>query len=134
MLNLSNYADFFTTAKTSIEDGTFAKLTLAKTIGKPELQNIYVRTKVEDGILKLAVTFKIYKDGLQEIEKIIALSEMESELIPYINNPFMSVLLFTTEADVTMKLNKKRLATITEQAPTFKNADAVLIEYLAKKH
>jgi hypothetical protein len=134
MLNLSTYADFFTTAKTSIEDGTFAKLTLAKTIGKPELQNIYVRTKVEDGILKLAVTFKIYKDGLQEIEKTIALSEMESELIPYINNPFMSVLLFTTEADVTMKLNKKRLATITEQAPTFKNADAVLIEYLAKKH
>ena len=134
MLNLSTYTDFFTTAKTSIEDGTFAKLTLAKTIGKPELQNIYVRTKVEDGILKLAVTFKIYKDGLQEIEKTIALGEMESELIPYINNPFMSVLLFTTEADVTMKLNKKRLATITEQPPTFKNADAVLIEYLAKKH
>jgi hypothetical protein len=134
MLNLSTYTDFFTTAKTSIEDGTFAKLTLAKTIGKPELQNIYVRTKVEDGFLKLAVTFKIYKDGLQEIEKTIALSEMESELIPYINNPFMSVLLFTTEADVTMKLNKKRLATITEQAPTFKNADAVLVEYLAKKH
>jgi hypothetical protein len=134
MLNLSTYTDFFTTAKTSIEDGTFAKLTLAKTIGKPELQNIYVRTKVEDGILKLAVTFKIYKDGLQEIEKTIALGEMESELIPYINNPFMSVLLFTTEADVTMKLNKKRLANITEQAPTFKNADAVLIEYLAKKH
>lgn len=134
MLNLSTYTDFFTTAKTSIEDGTFAKLTLAKTIGKPELQNIYVRTKVEDGILKLAVTFKIYKEGLQEIEKTIALSEMESVLIPYINNPFMSVLLFTTEADVTMKLNKKRLATITEQAPTFKNADAVLIEYLAKKH
>jgi hypothetical protein len=134
MLNLSTYTDFFTTAKTSIEDGTFAKLTLAKTIGKPELQNIYVRTKVEDGILKLAVTFKIYKDGLQEIEKTIALGEMESELIPYINNPFMSVLLFTTEADVTMKLNKKRLATITEQPPTFKNADAVLLEYLAKKH
>jgi hypothetical protein len=134
MLNLSTYTDFFTTAKTSIEDGTFAKLTLAKTIGKPELQNIYVRTKVEDGILKLAVTFKIYKDGLQEIEKTIALNEMESELIPYINNPFMSVLLFTTEADVTMKLNKKRLANITEQAPTFKNADAVLVEYLAKKH
>jgi hypothetical protein len=134
MLNLSTYTDFFTTAKTSIEDGTFAKLTLAKTIGKPELQNIYVRTKVEDGILKLAVTFKIYKDGLQEIEKTIALGEMESELIPYINNPFMSVLLFTTEADVTMKLNKKRLANITEQPPTFKNPDAVLVEYLAKKH
>lgn len=66
------------------------------------------------------VTFKIYKDGLQEIEKIIQIEELETEIVPYINNPFMSVLLFTIEADITMKLNKKRVASITEQPPTFK--------------
>ena len=132
MLNTLTYTDFFNRVKESINDGTFAKLTLAKTIGKPELQNIYVRTIVVDGLLKLNVTFKIYKEGLQEIEKIIEIEDMEAELIQYINNPFMSVLLFTTEADVTMKLNKKRVATITEQAPTFKNADAVLAEFRSK--
>ncbi len=132
MQNLTTYTDFFNTVKTSIDEGTFAKLTLAKTIGKPELQNIYVRTAIEEAVLKLSVTFKIYKEGLQEIEKTIALNDMEAELIPYINNPFMSVLLFTTEADVTMKLNKKRVATITEQPPTFKNADAVLLDFLNK--
>ncbi|MEZ4786743.1 MAG: hypothetical protein R2790_02400 [Flavobacterium haoranii] len=126
------YTDFFTRVKESISSGTFAKLTLAKTVGKPELQNIYVRTLVEENQLKLQLTFKIYKNGLQELVKICDIKEMEQELIPCINNPFLSCLLFTTEADITMKLNKKRVASITEQAPTFKNADPNLLEYLNK--
>lgn len=134
MPNTPTYTELFNRFKESINDGTFAKLTLAKTIGQTELQNIYIRTTVEDGVLKLALKFKIYKDGLEEIEKTITIEEVETELIPYINNPFLSVLLFTTEADVTLKLNKKRIATITEQPPTFKNADPVLLEFLASKN
>nr|WP_294933778.1 hypothetical protein [uncultured Flavobacterium sp.] len=129
MQNNITYTTFFDAVKASIEEGTFAKLTLTKTIGQPELQNIYVRTAVEDGVLKLAVTHKIYDKGLKEIEKIVELDAMEAELVPYINNPFMWVLLFTTEADITMKLNKKRIANITEQPPTFKNPDATLAEF-----
>ena len=132
MPNTETYTTFFNRVKESIDNGTFAKLTLAKTMGKPELINIYVRTAVVDNILKLNVTFKTYNEGLQETHKIIEIEDMETELVQYINNPFMSVLLFTTEADVTMKLNKKRVATITEQAPTFKNADAVLTEFRSK--
>ncbi|ESU26323.1 hypothetical protein FLJC2902T_28060 [Flavobacterium limnosediminis JC2902] len=129
MENNITFNTFFNAVRNSIHDGTFAKLTLTKTIGQPELQNIYVRTAVEDGVLKLSVTHKIYNEGLQEIEKIVELDTMEAELVPYINNPFMWVLLFTTEADITMKLNKKRIANITEQPPTFKNPDAVLAEF-----
>lgn len=132
MPNTATYITFFNRVKESITDGTFAKLTLAKTIGDPDLKNIYIRTTTEEGVLKLNVTQKIYIDGLQEIEKVINMEELESEVVPYINNPFMSVLLFTTEADVTMKLNKKRVANITEQPPTFKNADANLLEFLAQ--
>ena len=58
------------------------------------------------------------------------LATLTAELIPHINNPFLSALLFTTEADITLKLNKKRVARIDEQAPTFKNADASLVEFL----
>jgi hypothetical protein len=129
MLNTETYTQFFDAVRESIEEKTFAKLTLAKTIGKPELQNIYIRMAAENGVLKLAITHKIYNEGLQEIEKIVGLDQLEAETIPYINNPFMSVLLFTTEADITMKLNKKRVASIIEQPPTFKNADAVLLEF-----
>ena len=126
------YSEFFNQVRASITAGTFAKLTLAKTVGKPELQNIYVKTIVEDGILKLVMTHKIYTTEKQEVVKICKLDDLESELIPHINNPFLSALLFTTEADINLKLNKKRVARIEEQAPTFKNADANLVEFLGK--
>ena len=126
------FSEFFNKVSESIANGTFAKLTLSKTIGKPELQNIYVKTIVEDNILKLAMTHKIYITEKQEVLHIHPIENLESELIQYINNPFMWALLFTTEADITMKLNKKRVASIIEQPPTFKNADTNLVEFLNK--
>lgn len=130
MDNTNVFSEFFSHVKTSLTDGTFAKLTLAKTVGKPELQNIYVKTIVEDSILKLQFTYKIYTTEKQELVKITQLDCLESELLPYINNPFLSALLFTTDADITMKLNKKRIASIVVQPPTFKHADANLLYYL----
>jgi len=130
--NNITYTEFFNQVRASIANGTFAKLTLAKTVGNPELQNIYVKTIVEDNILKLSMTYKIYTTEKQELVKICKLDDLEAELIPQINNPFLSALLFTTEADITMKLNKKRVASIIEQPPTFKNADANLVEFLNK--
>ena len=126
------FTEFFNHVRASIANGTFAKLTLSKTIGKPELQNIYVKTIVEDGILKLAMTHKIYITEKQEVLHIHPIEELETELTQYINNPFMWALLFTTEADITMKLNKKRVASIIEQPPTFKNADSNLVEFLGR--
>ncbi len=130
MPNTLIYSLFFNRVKESISDGTFAKLTMAKTIGNTQLMNIYIRTNVDEIQLKLALTFKFQTE---EEVTILTIEEGLNELIQYINNPFMSALLFTTEADVTMKLNKKRVATIIEQAPTFKNADPILLEYLSKK-
>jgi hypothetical protein len=128
MPNSPTYTTFFNKFKESINDGTFAKLTLAKTIGNTQLMNIYVRTIIIEDKLLLNLKFKF-----QQEEEIVnyGIEEAIPILTTYINNPFLSVLLFTTQADVTLKLNKKRIATITEQAPTFKNADAVLLEYKA---
>ncbi len=127
-MNTETYSHFFSLVQESIKNKTFAKLTLAKTIGKPELQNIFVRTKIIDQTLQASVIFKIYNEGLQEIEKIMPLDTLENELVPYMNNPFMSALLFTIEHDIVLKLNKKRVATINHLPPTFKNADATLLE------
>jgi hypothetical protein len=128
MPNSETYTVIFNKFKESISDGTFAKLTLAKTIGNTLLMNIYVRTIVEDGKLSLCLKFKFQQEEIIENHSI---DEAIFILTPYINNPFLSVLLFTTEADVTMKLNKKRVATITEKTPTFKNADPTLLEFIA---
>jgi hypothetical protein len=127
MPNSPTFTLFFNRVKASISDGTFAKLTLAKTIGNTQLMNIYARTIVVDNELLLNLKFKFQQEEIIENHTI---DEAFILLTTYINNPFLSALLFTTEADVTMKLNKKRIATLTEQAPTFKNADPVLLEFL----
>ena len=130
MPNSQTYTTIFNKFKASIADGTFAKLTLAKTIGNTQLMNIYVRTIVVEEELLLCLKFKFQQEEIIENHSI---DEAIFILTTYINNPFLSILLFTIEADVTMKLNKKRVATIIEQSPTFKNADTILLEYLAQK-
>lgn len=115
--------------KTSLSNGTFAKLTLGKTIGKTELTNVYFRTIVDNDTLKFNVTFRYLSEEIIEIKPI---EDVILLLNQYLNNPFLTVILFTTEKDILIKLNKKRIATITEMDNTFKNADPVLSEYLKK--
>ena len=121
------FTDFYNKVKISLADGTFAKLTLAKTIGNTELMNIYVRPMVENGILKMELKFKFQQEEVVEIHTI---DDARDKLVTYINNPFMSAILFTTAFDLTYKLNKKRAVSITEKASTFGNASEVLLDYL----
>ena len=120
---------FWEKVKKSIENHTYAKLTLAKTIGDTELKNIYVRPVLNDDVFSLSVTAR-YKT--EEIESFHSLEEAFFVLAPYMNNPFLTALLFTTENDITFKLNKKRVGSIIEQAPTFKNASDVILEMKEK--
>ena len=122
-----SFTAFYNNVKTSLADGTFAKLTLAKTIGNTELMNIYVRPMVENGILKMELKFKFQQEEVVEIHTI---DDARDKLVTYINNPFMSAILFTTAFDLTYKLNKKRAVSITEKASTFGNASEVLLDYL----
>ena len=124
------FAEFWEKVKESIADKTYAKLTLAKTIGDTDLKNIYVRpVLLENDEFKLSIIAR-YKT--EEIESFHSLEEAFFVLAPYMNNPFLTALLFTTENDITFKLNKKRVGTITEQAPTFKNASDVILEMKEK--
>ena len=122
-----SFFEFYTKVKLSLEDGTFAKLTLAKTIGNTDLMNIYVRPVVEEGILKIELKFKFQQEEQVEIHSI---DKAKDVLVQYINNPFMSAILFTTQIDLTYKLNKKRAVSITEKGNTFGNASEVLLDYL----
>ena len=124
------FAQFWEKVKESIANKTYAKLTLAKTIGDTDLKNIYVRpVLLENDVFALSLTAK-YKT--EEIESTHTLDEAFMVLAPYMNNPFLTALLFTTENDITFKLNKKRVGTIVEQAPTFKNASDVILEMKEK--
>ena len=122
-----SFSDFYNKVKASLADGTFAKLTMAKTIGNTDLMNIYVRPIIEDGILKMELKYKFQQEEQIEIHTI---DNARDILVKYINNPFMSAILFTTEFDLVYKLNKKRAVSITESPNTFGNPSEVLLEYL----
>lgn len=124
------FVQFWESVKESIQNGTYAKLTLAKTIGDTELKNIYVRpVLLENDVFSLSLSAK-YKT--EEIESFHTIDEAFIVLAPYMNNPFLTALLFTTENDISFKLNKKRVGSIITQAPTFKNASDVIIEMKEK--
>ena len=125
-----SFSDFYNHVKASLADGTFAELTMAKTIGKTDSMNIYVRPIVEEGIIKLELKFKFQQE---EVVEIYTIDGARDTLVSYINNPFLSAILFTTVFDLTYKLNKKRAVSITEKANTFGNANEILLDYLASK-
>ena len=92
--------------------------------------NIYVRPILEENVLKFELKFKHQQEELFEIHEI---ENAFSRLLEFINNPFMSAILFTTEFDLTYKLNKKRAVSMVEQFPSFTHASPVIIEYLGSK-
>lgn len=130
MLYQPIFVDFYERVKESIQAGTFAKLTFAKTIGDTDLKNIYVRLNIlEEGGYNFAFTSR-YKT--EEIESFHTIDEAFIILSSYIKNPFLTALLFTTVNDLTFKVNKKNAGSIVEQAPTFKNASLVMLEMIEK--
>ncbi len=130
MLYSPVFSQFYEQVKSSINDGTFAKLTLAKTMGDTDLKNIYVRLNIlETGGYNFALTSR-YKT--EEIESFHTVDETFMLLSSYIKNPFTTALLFTTAMDLTFKVNKKNVGSLIEQAPTFKNASPVMLEMIEK--
>lgn len=124
------FALFWENVKESMANYTFAKLTLAKTIGDTELKNIYMRPVLVDDQVRISLIAR-YKT--EEVESFHTLEEAFFVLSSYMNNPFLTALLFTTENDLTFKLNKKRVGSIVEQAPTFKSASDVVLEMQEKQ-
>jgi hypothetical protein len=126
----TEFALFWERVKESMAQYTFAKLTLAKTIGDTELKNIYMRPILVDEQVRISLIAR-YKT--EEVESFHTLEEAFFVLSSYMNNPFLTALLFTTENDLTFKLNKKRVGSILEQAPTFKSASDVVLEMQEKQ-
>ncbi len=129
MSYLPVFITFWTKVLESIENKTFAKLTLAKTIGDPNLKNIYVRPVLNDNVMSISIIKRFKTD---ETKSFHSLEEAYEVLVPFLANPFLTAILFTTESDLSFKLNKKRAGSLVEQAPTFKDASDVMLEMKAK--
>lgn len=110
----------------SVEAGTFAKLTMAKTIGKLELKNIFIRPIYGDGDFKVLVKWSYRLREQSDVEKEMTLDKAFEVIESHLRNPFFSIIVFTTDKDIQMKINKKGVGSIVENYPTFQNVnDAV---------
>lgn len=118
-----SYQDVFVVfceqVKESVNEGRFAKLTMAKTIGKQNLKNIFVRPIYSEDGFKVLLKFHYRSRETEDTEEKLTLDEAFVILKSHLRTPFLSVLMFTTTKDVTFKINKKGAGTITETSPTF---------------
>jgi hypothetical protein len=105
----------------SVQENRFAKLTMAKTIGKPDLKNIFIRPISLEKDAKVMVKFRYRSRETEDTESELTLEEAYTILKPHLKKSFFSVLLFTTTKDVTFKINKKGAGSIIENFPTFQN-------------
>lgn len=105
--------------KESVQEKSFAKLTMAKTIGKPSLKNIFIRPIYSEGGFKVLLKFRYRSRDTEDMEEELTLEKAFVILESYLKKPFSSVLLFTTTKDVIFKINKKGAGSITENLPTF---------------
>ncbi|MBQ0788248.1 MAG: hypothetical protein KBT69_12150 [Oceanihabitans sp.] len=110
---------FWEQVKESVQEGRFAKLTMAKTIGKLELKNIFVRPIYSEDAFKVLVKLRYRPRETEDEEQELTLEEAFVFLKQYLPKPFISIILFTTTKDVVFKINKKGAANITENPPTF---------------
>ncbi len=110
---------FWEQVKVSCQEGRFAKLTMAKTIGKPNLKNIFVRPVYSDDGFKVLVKLRYRSKETEDEENELTLDEAFVVVKSHLKKSFFSVLLFTTTKDVTFKINKKGAGSITENSPTF---------------
>ncbi|MCL5247459.1 hypothetical protein M4I21_16685 [Cellulophaga sp. 20_2_10] len=112
---------FWEQVKESVKEGNFAKLTMAKTIGKPDLKNIFVRPVYSKNGFTVLLKFRYRSRETEDVEEELTLDEAFLVLKPYLRKSFFSVLLFTTTKDVIFKINKKGAGSITESLPSFQN-------------
>tara|TARA_B110000977_G_C10974488_1_gene453613 strand:- start:357 stop:749 length:393 start_codon:yes stop_codon:yes gene_type:complete len=113
------FVSFWKQVDESLQEGRFAKLTMAKTIGKPNLRNIFLRPVNSENGLKVLLKLRYRSKETDDQEDEMTLDEAFVVLKSHLIKSFSSVLLFTTTKDVTFKVNKKGAGSITVSSPTF---------------
>ena len=116
------FVSFWEQVKESVHAEQFAKLTMAKTIGKPNLRNIFVRPVYGEGEFKVLLKLRYRSRDTEDQEDEMSIEEAFEVVKSHLQKSFSSVLLFTTTKDVIFKVNKKGAGSFSEGPPTFSDA------------
>jgi len=116
------FIQFWEQVTESAQEKCFAKLTMAKTIGKPNLRNIFLRPVYAEAGFKVLLKLRYRSKSTEDQEDELTLDEAFEVVKSHLVKSFSSVLLFTTKKDVTFKVNKKGAGSISEGMPSFSDA------------
>jgi SAM-dependent methyltransferase len=115
--------EFLLAMKTSLDEGTFVKLTLAKYAGvEPGLKNVYVRPVAIKGEERLSI-LRRYKT--KDLVNNHTFDEGLGTVRELLGEGFLSGHLFTIERDTRIEFNRKREARLSTHTPTFSERPAL---------
>lgn len=115
----TQFEELWKEVQTSAKAGTFAKLTLAKTIGKQNLKNVFLRPTRSEAEIQVLVKKHYRSSDTVDIDTKMTLDAAREVVESNLNQPFKSAILFTTQKDLTLKINKKGAGSLVESLPTF---------------
>tara|TARA_R110001606_G_scaffold101225_1_gene222252 strand:+ start:56 stop:463 length:408 start_codon:yes stop_codon:yes gene_type:complete len=98
---------FWKEVEKSVQENRFAKLTMAKTIGKPDLKNIFIRPISFDKDAKVLVKFRYRSRETEDTENEYALDEAFTILKPHLKNHFYLSYYLLQQKMLLLKLIKK---------------------------
>jgi SAM-dependent methyltransferase len=115
MMDKQPLESFVEKIKQSIHNQTFIKITLAKPKTDTELKNLYGRIVEIKKQPRLSLTFR-YKtrDEVKNYDFTEGIAFLSTQL----GTPFMNADMWTTEADVSLQIDKKGEARLIEKKPT----------------
>src|SRR5687767_11348103 len=115
--------EFLSSLETSLEGGTFVRLTLSKYRGtEPGLKNVYARPVEVGGEARLSFLRRYKtKDSVANLTFAESLEAVRGML----GAEFLGGHLFTTESDARIEFNRKRESKLSAHPPTFTERPAV---------
>lgn len=115
--------DFIEVLKDSLQRKSFVKLTLSKTADKnQEVRNIYVRTIELKNEPHLSFTYHYANKDTVDNHRI---EEGVNLIATFLGKMFLNADLFTTEKDIRLKYNRKRVPKLMTQSSSFSETPSV---------
>ncbi|HPE33375.1 MAG TPA: SAM-dependent methyltransferase [Bacteroidales bacterium] len=100
----------------SFTDGSLIKMTLSKPLKKSDIpENIYLRPVNIKNQLLISI---IYRYKTKDITKNYPVTETQEILNKCLGNDFSDAVIFTTQQDIQLKYNKKRIPKLLFSKPT----------------
>ena len=101
------FVNFWEHVKESVQEKKFAKLTMAKTIGKPNLRNIFVRPIYGEDGFKVLLKLRYRSRETEDQEDELTLDEAFEVIKAHLTNPFFRCCYLPQQKMWFLKLTKR---------------------------